>query len=280
MTRNATQTSPTIVFLGGGRITSAILAGLKVAGNRQVVVVHDHNKRKLKLLHRQFGVAVERDLEPAVARAGLLFVAVRPDSVPGLLRDVRAALEFRRRQGTTPPLATVSLAAGIPLARLRQMLGSPALWARAMPSPVSRTGNGLTAVTFEQKFPPRLRDQVRSFLRQIGTVLDLPERKFDTFTVTYSSSHGYHALAALADAGARLGLDSETALTAASHALADGIVSWRLQKIPLRRLLEEAATPGGIAEATMAAMDRSGYRRAVQRGLRAGLERARAVARC
>jgi len=279
MTRNVRQSSPTIVFLGGGRITSAILAGLKAAGNRQCVVVHDHNKSKLRVLHRHYAVAVEPDLQRAVARAGLLFIAVRPDSVPDLLRDVSATLASQSRREATHPRLAISLAAGIPLARLRQMLGPPALWARAMPSPACRTGNGLTAIAFEQKFPLRARDHVRNFLRQIGTVLDLPERKFDAFTVTYSSSHGYHALAALADAGRQFGLDRKTALTAASHALADGIVSWRSQKIPLHRVLAEAATPGGIAEGTMAAMDRHGYREAVQHGLRAGLARARTMAR-
>jgi len=278
MTRSARQSGPSIVFLGGGRITSAILAGLKVAGNRQRVVVHDHNKSKLKLLHRQYAVTVESDLERAIAQAGLLFIAVRPDSVPGLLRSVRATLTLPSWPKRSA-LVAVSLAAGISLFRLRRMLGPHALWARAMPSPVCRTGNGLSALAFEQRLPARGRDQVRSFFRQIGTVLDLPERKFDAFTVTYSSSHGYHALAALADAGRQFGLDRKTALTAASHALADGIISWRQQKIPLQLLLQEAATPGGIAEATMAAMDRSGYREAVQRGLRAGLARARASAR-
>jgi len=278
MTRNREQANQTIVFLGGGRITSAILAGLKAAGKRQRLVVHDHNEGKLQLLHRDYAVKVEPSLERAIAPASLLFIAVRPGSVPFLLKDVRAILALKSRQETTPRLA-ISLAAGIPLARLRRMLGPHALWARAMPSPVCRTGNGLTALTFERKFPPLPRDQVRDFFRRIGTVFDLPERRFDALTVTFSPSHGYHALAALADAGRRFGLDGKTALMAASHALADGINSWRRERISLEELLQEAATPGGTAAATMAGMDRSGYREAVQSGLRAGLARARAIAR-
>ena len=279
MTRNKEQSSPTIVFLGGGRITSAILAGLKVAGSRQRVVVHDHNKDKLKRLHRQYGVKVEPHLEQAVAQGGLLVTAVRPDSVPSLLQDVKAILALQSGQEAMSSRLAISLAAGIPLSQLREMLGPHALWARAMPSPVCRTRNGLTALAFERRFPPPRRDQVRGFFRQIGTVLQLSERKFDAFTVTFSSSHGYHALVALADAGRQVGLDEKTALTAASHALADGINSWRQQEIPLDELLQEAATPGGTAAATMAAMDRSGYREAVQRGLYAGVARARAIAR-
>jgi pyrroline-5-carboxylate reductase len=42
----------------------------------------------------------------------------------------------------------------------------------------------------------------------------------------------------------------------------------------LRALLHEAATPGGISAATLARMDQSGYKRSVQQGLRAGMDRA------
>ena len=39
--------------------------------------------------------------------------------------------------------------------------------------------------------------------------------------------------------------------------------------ISLDRLLQEAATPGGTAAATMQAMDSSGYERIIREGLRA-----------
>jgi pyrroline-5-carboxylate reductase len=110
---------------------------------------------------------------------------------------------------------------------------------------------------------------------KVGTVLEIPESQFDAFTVTYSSSHGYHALATLAVSAQKLGLDRKTALAAAAHALADGILSWREGKIPLDQLLHEASTPGGIASEVMNTMDSSGYARIIQQGLRAGMARAR-----
>ena len=106
-------------------------------------------------------------------------------------------------------------------------------------------------------------------------MIEIPETRFDAFTVTYSSSHGYHALKALAEAGLKLGLDRKTAVTAAAHALSDGVSAWRDGDVSLDQLLREAATPGGIAATVMSAMDTSGYRRSIQRGLRAGLRRAK-----
>jgi pyrroline-5-carboxylate reductase len=258
------------VFLGGGRITGALLAGLRLAGYDQPIVVHDRNPGKLRQLRRKYGVGVESTLQRALEQAHLLIIAVRPDSVRELLRELKQIPH---------PVVAVSLAAGIPLANLHVWMGGTTMgrrvrWARAMPSPVARSGRGLTAVTFERNFPAAARREVWNFFVRVGGVLEIPETKFDAFTVTYSSSHGYHALAALAGAARDLGLDRKTAVTAAAHALADGILSWREGDLSLDALLREAATPGGIAAATMAKMDRSGYRRIVQRGLQAGMNRA------
>ncbi len=254
-----------VVFIGGGRITAALLAGLRLAQYDAPVIVHDRHRSKLTELRRQYGVTVEPDLHRAVERARLLIIAVRPDSVRALLAKL----------GEIPLTFAVSLAAGIPLANLRDWMGAPVRWARAMPSPVARSGHGLTALTFARDFPAPARRELRDLFARVGIVLEIPESKFDAFTVTYSSSHGYHALAALAQAAENLGLDRKIAMTAAAHALADGILAWRESEFSLDELLREAATPGGIAAATLASMDRSGYKRIVRQGLRAGMAQAR-----
>jgi pyrroline-5-carboxylate reductase len=257
-----------VVFLGGGRITSAMLAGLRLAKTQHRLLVHDHNPGKLRKLKKAYDIAVEPDLQRAVARADLLIVAVRPGSVDGLLRAM----------GKVPrTLLAVSLAAGIPLKRLSQ--GLTARWARAMPSPACRSGRGLTALTFPPSLPKRDRKLVRDFFASFGQVVEIPESQFDAFTVTYSCSHGYHALAVLAHAAQQAGLDRKTALLASAHALADGIVAWREGKESLEALLEEAATPGGIAATAAGAMDAAGYSRAVRKGVAAGLQKAHANAR-
>jgi len=201
-----------------------------------------------------------------VDQAHLLIIAVRPDGIGQLLDTIK----YIKR-----PITAISLAAGVPLAKLRARLGPPVRWARAMPSPVCRGGRGLTAITFEPAVSPGVRRDVKQLFERVGQVIEIPERKFDAFTVTYSSSHGYHALAALAGAAQRAGLDRQTAMTAAAHALADGILVWRESKMALDELLREAATPGGTAATVMAAMSSAGYERAVAKGLRAGMARAR-----
>jgi pyrroline-5-carboxylate reductase len=261
-----------IVFLGGGRITSALLAGLRLAEFDQPIVVHDRHSKKLQELQRQYGVIVEADLHRAVEMASLLIIAVRPDGVHGLLKNI-GTRQIRQ------PLMAVSLAAGIPLSKLRDTLGAPVYWARAMPSPVCRSGHGLTALTLGRGFTVAARAQVRKLFAAVGPVLEIPENQFDAFTVTYSSSLGYHTLAALVAAAEAVGLDRKSARRASAHALADGIVAWRESNVSLEDLLQEAATPGGTAAAVMASLDGAGYGKILKQGLRAGIKQARKNAR-
>src|SRR5205085_6107012 len=151
---------------------------------------------KLRHLHRQFGVAAERDLDRAVAAAGLLIIAVRPDSVKQLLNRIGRV---------DRSLLAVSLTAGVPLAKLRKNLGAPVRWARAMPSPTCRGRRRFTALAYSRELSPGERKRVRELFTEVGSVVEIPETKFDVFTAAYSSSHGYHAMAALSRAAQKLG---------------------------------------------------------------------------
>jgi|HubBroStandDraft_1064217.scaffolds.fasta_scaffold25019_3 pyrroline-5-carboxylate reductase len=266
------QTKAT-VFLGGGRITNALIAGLRWSGYGGRIIVHDRNPEKLRALRREFRIESAGDLKSAVAQADTLIVAVRPASVAEILDEVEHSGAIKK------PVLAISLAAGIPIQKLRARLGPPVQWARAMPSPVCRIGRGLTAVAFDRQVTKRRRKQVRELFARVGPVREIPENRFDIFTATFSPSHGYHALAALAKAAENAGLSRGLALSSAAHALADSIFYWRQSGENLEVLLGEAATPGGTAAATMAAMDDAGYARAVARGLRAGVERGRKNAR-
>lgn len=255
------------MFLGGGRITGALAAGLRLAGYKGRLIAYDRNPGKLRALRRESKMEAARDLKSAVEQAEMLVVAVRPTSVKEALAEVA-------KSGASAPRLCVSLAAGIPLARLREWFPRTR-WVRAMPSPVCRIRRGLTALCFDRGVAKSERDRVRELFELVGAVLELPERQFNVFTAVYSASHGYHAVATLAKAAHDAGLDRATALTAAAHALGDGIFYWRQSEESLAAFLHEAATPGGIAAATMVAMDKSGYPRAIAKGIRAGVKQAR-----
>ena len=260
------QKGKAVVFLGGGRITSALCAGLRLARYDWQLLAYDRNPAKLRALRRESRVETASDLKSAVDRAEMLVLAVRPVSVGEMLAEVKAT--------NIDPGLCVSLAAGIPFQQLHAGLPK-ARWVRTMPSPVCRIARGLTAICFERTVKRNDRTRVLNLFRLVGQVVPIPEHQFDAFTATFSSSHGYHAVKTLAQQAQQSGLDRKTAYSAAAHALCDGIQYWRQSRSSLDDLLHEAATPGGTAAATMAAMDQAGYARVVAKGLTAGIGQAR-----
>jgi pyrroline-5-carboxylate reductase len=261
------------VFLGGGRIASALIAGLRLCNYKNPIVVHDKSAAKLRRLRRDFRVRTEPNLERAVEDAAVIILAVRPDAARKLIADVAGPIRARV-EGSRTPLIVISVMAGIPLEWLRKSLPADVSLARVMPSPLCDIRRGLTAIVFDRNCRKDCRKKVREFFGGFGSILELPEKQFNAFTVTYSSSHGLHALSALADAGVSVGLDRKMAEFAAAHALGDSIAALREGKVDLRQMLKAAATPGGIAEKTMAVMDQSGYRTAVLNGVRRGYKHA------
>jgi pyrroline-5-carboxylate reductase len=263
-----------IAFLGGGRITAALIGGLRKSGANLRIVVHDRHPDKLARLEREFGVSVERDLHGALRGFQFWIIAVRPRSVPDLLSAIRAELP-----SVSGSIVAVSVAAGVSLTELRKSLGPPVRWARAMPSPATSTLNGLTALAFDQKFPPFAKKDVRELFSRLGNIVEIEDSQFDVFTATFSVSHGYHAMSALVRAAQNAGLDSKTAELAAAHAIGDAINSWRVHERSLRELLLEAATPGGIAAAVIASLEKDGYTDAIERAVRAGIAQAKTAAK-
>jgi len=261
-----------LVFLGAGRISAALVAGLRAGGYRSRIVVCDRHPEKLRRLRRSFGVQVEADPRRAAAQAGLLMVAVRPADVLPLLATL----------GGLPAHAVpVSLAAGVPLRTLARAVPTRVPWTRAMPSPAVRTRHGLTALAFAPGVPHAARRRVRALFARAGGVLEIPEGDFDAFSVVYSTSQGYHALAARIRAARKLGLDAQTALVAVRHSLLDALrdVGEISGKNPaaLDELIAAAATPGGLAAKTLETQRAAGYDRSIERAFRAGLARARTV---
>jgi pyrroline-5-carboxylate reductase len=260
----------TIGFLGGGRITSAILEGLHLGDFHPRIVVHDRNPEKLRYLRRNLGARTV-DFAPSLLQTDLLVLAIRPQSAAQALKSL-APIEHH--------LAALSLCAGISLGRLETLLPYPVRWARAMPSPACASGHGLTAIALSSHFPARANNLIWRMFGAIGEIIFVPERELDAFTIAFSPTHGQHALATLAEAAQMLGLNRDLALLAAAHALGDSISDWRARNAPpIAGLLHDAATPGGIAAEVIKSMKRAGYQRMMTNGLKAGMKRVRELSK-
>src|ERR1035438_4529321 len=118
----------TIGFLGAGKMATAlargfIRAGLLTAGE---VIASDPSEAARASFAKDVGAKTTVH-NPEVAKfADVLVLAVKPDQVAGVLADIRNCF--------TPKHCLISIAAGVPLAKLEAGLGAGARLIRVMPN--------------------------------------------------------------------------------------------------------------------------------------------------
>jgi pyrroline-5-carboxylate reductase len=174
-----------LALIGGGKMGEALLTGLLGAGwadASDLAVVESLDARRKELADRFPGVTVTDEV-PA-AEGGV--VAVKPN-------DVQAACRALAAGGTTRVL---SIAAGVPLAKLQTWLGDGVAVVRAMPNTPALVGAGAAAIAGGRGASDDDLDWAEGILAAVGIVTRVPEHLLDAVTGLSGSGPAYVLLVA------------------------------------------------------------------------------------
>jgi len=257
--------------IGGGRMGEALLAGLVAEGWAPVDelrLVERLPDRADELRARFPGLVV--DEEPSHADGHVL--AVKPD-------DVEAACRALASTGARAPV--LSIAAGVPLARLEAALGRGTPVVRAMPNTPALVGAGAAALAAGTAASEDDLTWAESVLGAVGTVVRVDEPLLDAVTGLSGSGPAYVFLVAeaLVDAGVLVGLPRPVAAALTRQTL-----------LGAARLLDESGespealraavtSPGGTTASGLRALEAAGVRSALLDAVVAATERSRELGR-
>src|SRR6266566_9417426 len=117
-----------IAILGAGRIGESLLAGLLSSGWRKPgdIIVTGRREQLLKELAERHGVKATLSNAEAVADAGLIVIAVKPQDFDVLLGEIGGLL--------TPEQTVLSISAANPTSAIESRIGSVVTVIRAMPN--------------------------------------------------------------------------------------------------------------------------------------------------
>jgi pyrroline-5-carboxylate reductase len=261
-----------LVVVGGGKMGEALTSGLlaaRWAGPDELVVAEKLPSRRQELRDglagRHPGLIVNAD--PVSADGAVL--AVKPS-------DAEAGCTAIADAGISRVL---SIAAGVPLARLEEWLGDHCRVVRAMPNTPALVGAGAAAIA-----PGRWAGEpelawAEGILGAVGTVVRVPEEQLDAVTGLSGSGPAYLFLVAeaLIEAGVLVGLPRPVSyqlvvqtLVGSSRLLADsdeGPASLRAA----------VTSPGGTTAAGVRALEAGSVRHAFLEAVAAATERSRAL---
>ncbi len=260
-----------IGFIGCGAMARALAGGLVEAGIApDRILASDPLSAARSAFEEAIGSKPVEDNALVVANADVVVLAVKPGMVDSILRELDAKL-------CVQPL-WISIAAGVPLAKLREPLPSTARVVRTMPNTPALVGAGATAY-----YPgPGVEDAdleiVEAILQAIGWCWRAPnEDLLDAVTGLSGSGPAYVflILEALADAGVRQGLPPEAAQQLATRTVL-GAAKLALETGTHPGVIKDQVTsPGGTTIAGLEQLETHGVRAALYDAVRAATERSR-----
>ncbi|MBH0778326.1 pyrroline-5-carboxylate reductase [Nocardia bovistercoris] len=261
-----------IAVIGGGRIGEALVAGLLESGRatKDLVVVETFADRA-ELIAGRFGVRVTESVEDAVVGADLLVIAVKPGDVDTVLTQLgKAELNVGDRDQVL-----VSLAAGVPTARLEAKLPAGFPVVRVMSNTPMLVGQGMSVLAPGRYARPEQLALVTDMLAAVGKVVTVAESQMDAVTALSGSGPAYFFLVveALVDAGVGLGLSREVAdqlvvqTMIGSAALLDDSGQSAVE------LRAAVTSPAGTTAAALRELERGGVRSAFLEALHAAKQR-------
>ncbi|TKJ29608.1 pyrroline-5-carboxylate reductase [Blastococcus sp. CCUG 61487] len=257
-----------LAVIGGGRMGEALLAGfVRRSGPGDVVVCERSAERAAELAGRH-GVEVV-DLAVAAARARVLLLAIKPQDVDAVLADLAPYVDDGH--------LVVSVAAGVPTARIEAALPAGVAVIRAMPNTPALVEEGMSVVSAGAHAGDADLAEAEQLLGAVGEVRRVPEPQQDAVTALSGSGPAYffYLVEALVDAGAALGLSRRLAADLVVQTAVGAAVMMRDSGQDPADLRAAVSSPNGTTVAAIAEFDSHDVRAAVAAAVTAAQARSR-----
>ena len=245
-----------LAIIGGGKIGEALLSGLVRRGTGDIVVCERSPERGGQLRER-YGVDV-LDLGGAAERARVLLLAVKPQDIDVLLGALAPHVDPARH-------LVVSVAAGVPTARIEAALpeGTPVV--RVMPNTPALVDEGMSVLSPGAHAAEADLDEAEELLAAVGRVRRVPESQQDAVTALSGSGPAYffYLVEAMVDAGILLGLPRTLAADLIVQTALGAAVMLRDSGEHPVQLREAVTSPGGTTIAAIRELERHGVRAAL-----------------
>ena len=200
----------TLGVIGAGVMGQTLIRGLLNSGliARERIWACDKNAATCESAAKALEIPVERDCHGRTPTADLILICVKP-------ADAASVLTMLRGAGLRPETLLISILAGASTERIESLLGADNPVVRAMPNTPAIVGEGMTVVCGGKNATAADLARARRIFEAVGKCLPVDETHFNAITALSGSGPAYQYLImeALADAGVRVGLPRQLALT-------------------------------------------------------------------
>lgn len=259
-----------IAFIGGGVMCEAIVNSLThgLGLTSDLISVAEPVAERRAILAERYGVCVTASNAEAARNAAVLVLSVKPQVMSAALADLRGAISGNA--------LVFSIAAGVPIRAIADVLGPQQPIVRVMPNTPAQIGQGISVWTSTPSVNDTQREQARLILTSMGQEIYMEHENYlDMATALSGTGPAYVFLfmEALIDAGVHLGFSRSVAERLVQQTM-KGSVEYAMQsKRHAAELRNQVTSPGGTTAAALYRLEKGGLRTIISRAVWAAYER-------
>jgi pyrroline-5-carboxylate reductase len=260
-----------IGFLGAGRMATALAKGFVRAGltTPKDLIASDPIQNARTAFTKETSAKTTTSNSEVAKFGQVLVLAVKPDQTGTVLADVRDFF--------TEKHLLISIAAGVPLAKMEAALGGTARLVRVMPNTPALLGASASAFAMAKSALPQDAELTQKLFSSVGVVFQVKESLLDAVTGLSGSgpAYAYLFIEALSDGGVAAGLPRDVATQLAAQTVLGSARMVLETGMHPGALKDMVASPGGTTIEGIHELEKGKLRGTVISAVRAATEKSK-----
>ena len=260
-------------FIGTGNMGAALARALRKTVPGHEVLLSNRTAVKAQTLAAELNCRTA-DNKTVAGQAKFIFLGVKPQMMKEMLDGIKETLSAR-----TDRFVLVTMAAGIKIDSINEMLGAKYPVIRIMPNTPVAIGEGVVLYSASEDV---FMDEITDFsncMRNVGILDRLDENLIDAACAVSGCGPAfvYMFAQALADGAVECGLPrAKAARYAAQTLIGSARLILETEKHP-EQLKDEVCSPGGTTIAGVHALEKDGFRGAVMDAVKSAFDKTKGI---
>lgn len=253
--------------IGSGMMGGALMQAIAKKFGGENILVTDVDFSKAETFAKKIGATALSSNTEVVEKSDIVFLAVKPQFLSDVLYEINSSLSEEK--------LLVSIAAGVKLETIFNIIGSACAKIRVMPNLPATVGEAMIALSPDTNCSEENVSLVKELLESAGKVEVVPEKLMDTVTAVSGSgpAYAFMFIEALADAAVRFGMPRAQAYTYAAQTLKGSAALFLEDGRSVSELKDAVCSPAGTTIEGVVALERGGFRNSVIEAVTAAYKR-------
>ena len=261
----------TIGFLGAGKMATALARGFIRAGlvTPKQVFGSDPFPAARVAFGKETGGRISNNNGEVAELASVLILATKPDQTAAVLAEIRD--RFTRRH------LLISIAAGVPTAKLEAGLPGNSRVIRVMPNTPALVGESASAYALSKSATTADGELAQKLFSSVGVAMQVKESLLDAVTGLSGSgpAYVYQFIEALSDGGVAAGLPRDVATKLAAQTVLGSAKMVLETGIHPGALKDQVTSPGGTTIEGLHELEKGKLRGTVMSAVRAATDKSK-----